>query len=168
MAIIPAMSSASGKLLRCTESGRQGGFGLRSCRARLSLRSMLHLLPKSGLLPWSAPPHPLAVTVMKLQLLLLAALVGSALASKGHHVHHISSTSDFEEKTGDGKVRGPDQRAIAHGQRRGLRPRPSGHFRGLWQPGIRLIDLCSSLRRGPARRCHCCQSFRRRIHAAPA
>jgi len=48
------------------------------------------------------------MTAMKLQLLLLAALVGSVVASKGHHVHHISSTSDFEEKTGDGKVRGPD------------------------------------------------------------
>ena len=41
---------------------------------------------------------------MQLRILLLAALVGAALASKGHGVHHLTE-ADFEEKTGDGKAR---------------------------------------------------------------
>ncbi|KAL4452718.1 hypothetical protein ABPG75_008380 [Micractinium tetrahymenae] len=38
-----------------------------------------------------------------LRFLLLAALVGLALGSAGHGVHHLTDT-DFEEKTADGKV----------------------------------------------------------------
>ena len=40
---------------------------------------------------------------MQLRALLLLALAGCALASKGHHVHHLSD-ADFSEKTADGKV----------------------------------------------------------------
>lgn len=40
---------------------------------------------------------------MQLRIVLLAALVGVALASKGHGVHHLTE-KDFEEKTTDGKA----------------------------------------------------------------
>ncbi|PSC74330.1 thioredoxin domain-containing 5 [Micractinium conductrix] len=38
-----------------------------------------------------------------LRFLLLAALLGAALGSAGHGVHHLTD-ADFAEKTGDGKV----------------------------------------------------------------
>lgn len=41
---------------------------------------------------------------MQLRFLLLAALVGTCLASAGHGVKHLTD-ADFAEQTGDGKVR---------------------------------------------------------------
>jgi hypothetical protein len=45
---------------------------------------------------------------MQLRLVLIAALVGLCSASAGHGVQHLT-TSTYAEKTGDGKVSGPDR-----------------------------------------------------------